>query len=87
MGKIPRAMTAPTVDFSIVVPTYNRPFGLEGCLSALAALVYPFSQVAPRQWPSLATLLFSWQGMNLAGFMVEAARSLAVRPHWLPRSP
>jgi GT2 family glycosyltransferase len=50
-------------------------------------LVYPFSQVAPRQWPGLATLLFSWQGMNLAGFMVEAARSLAVRPRWLPRSP
>jgi hypothetical protein len=35
----------------------------------------------------LAALLFFWQVMNLAGFMVETARSLAVRPRWLPRSP
>jgi GT2 family glycosyltransferase/glycosyltransferase involved in cell wall biosynthesis len=40
-------------------------------------LVYPFTRVQRRQWPGLATLLFSWQAMNLAGFVVEAARSVA----------
>jgi GT2 family glycosyltransferase len=39
-------------------------------------LLYPFSRVRPHQWPGLAVLLFSWQVMNLAGFMVEAARSM-----------
>jgi GT2 family glycosyltransferase len=39
-------------------------------------LLYPFSRVRPHQWPGLALLLFSWQVMNLAGFIVEAARSM-----------
>ena len=44
-------------------------------------LLHPFTQVAPRQWPGLAALLFSWQAMNLAGFVVEAASHSALRPH------
>ncbi len=40
-------------------------------------LLYPFSRVRPHRWPGLAALLFSWQVMNFAGFMVEAARSMA----------
>jgi len=47
-------------------------------------LLHPFTQVAPRQWPGLAALLFSWQAMNLAGFTVEATRSLALRSQSLP---
>jgi GT2 family glycosyltransferase len=39
-------------------------------------LLYPFSRVRPHQWAGLAVLLFSWQVMNLAGFIVEAARSM-----------
>ena len=39
-------------------------------------LLYPFSRVRPHRWPGLAALLFSWQVMNLAGFMVEAAKSV-----------
>jgi GT2 family glycosyltransferase len=45
-------------------------------LSVHNLLIYPFSRVRPRQWPGLAALLFSWQVINLAGFMVEAARSM-----------
>ena len=39
-------------------------------------LLYPFSRVRPRPWPGLAILLFSWQVMNLAGFVVEAAGAM-----------
>ncbi len=39
-------------------------------------LLYPFSQVRPHQWPALAVLLFSWQAVNLAGFIVEAVRNM-----------
>ena len=34
-------MCLPTLDFSIVVPTFNRPVQLASCLSALANLDYP----------------------------------------------
>ena len=34
------AMSAQRLDFSVIVPTYNRPGQLEACLTALAALRY-----------------------------------------------
>jgi glycosyltransferase involved in cell wall biosynthesis len=34
-------MTTDAVEFSVVVPTYNRPKGLANCLAAIAGLNYP----------------------------------------------
>ena len=47
-------------------------------------LVYPFTQVAPRQWPGIGLLLCLWQLMNTAGFAIEAASHVARRQSRLP---